>query len=98
MVPSRLFKRDYYPDRGTVEFWTKFFFPFWNTDLIAVLDPISNLRFKPDHPMVSKGLDWFIDRLNKDGTWDLKLLKGDKHEQPYGMALNICNIFKLYYS
>ena len=98
LVLSRLFKRDTYPDRNTVEFWTKFSFPFWYTDLIAVLDPISHMGFKPDHPKVSEGLEWFIDKQKKDGTWDLKLLKGDKHEQPNWIALNICKLIKKYYS
>ena len=94
LVLTRLFKKDYYPDRGTADFWTKFSFPFWYTDLIAFLNPISHLGFKPDHPKVSEGLDWFIDKQQRDGTWDLKLLKGDKQEQPYWMTLNICKIFK----
>jgi hypothetical protein len=98
LVLSRLFKRDYYPDRNTVEFWTKFSFPFWYTDLIAVLDPISHLRFRPDHPKVSEGLGWFIDKQKEEGTWDLKLLKGDKQKQPNWMALTICKLFKKYYS
>jgi squalene cyclase len=98
LVLSRLFQRDYYPDRSSAEYWTKFSFPFWFTDLIAILDPISHLEFKPEHPKVSEGLGWFIDQQKKDGTWNLKLLKGDKHEQPYWMMLNICRLFKRYYS
>jgi len=97
LVLSRLFQRDYYPDRKSVEFWTRFSFPFWFTDLIAVLDPVSHLGFKPDHPKVSKGLDWFIHKQNMDGTWNLKLLKGEKLEQPYWMSLNICKLFKRFY-
>jgi hypothetical protein len=97
LVLSRLFKRDYYPDRSGVEYWTRFSFPFWYTDLIAVLDPVSHLGFKPDHPKVSEGLSWFIDNQQQNGTWQLKLLKGDKLEQPYWMTLNICRLFKKYY-
>ena len=98
LVLSKMFQRDFYPDRSAAEFWTRFSFPFWFTDLIAVLEPISHLGFKPDHPKVSEGLGWFIDQQKKDGTWNLKLLKGDKHEQPYWMALNICRFFKKFYS
>lgn len=98
LVLSRLFKKDYYPDRSSAEYWTRFSFPFWYTDLIAILDPISHLGFKPDHPKVSDGLQWFVDQQKRDGTWDLKLLKGERHEQPYWMALNICKLFKTFYS
>lgn len=98
LVLSKLFKRDTYPDRNSAKCWTRFSFPFWFTDLISVLDPVSRLGFKPDHPKVSEGLGWFVDQQKKDGTWDLKLLKGDKLEQPHWMTLNICRLFKRYYS
>ena len=97
LVLSRLFKKDCYPDRSAVEYWTRFSFPFWYTDLISVLDPVSHLGFKPDHPKVSMGLEWFMSTQQKDGTWDLKLVRGDKREQPYWMTLNICRLFKRYY-
>ena len=98
LVLSRLFKKDFYPDRSSAEYWTRFSFPFWYTDLIAVLDPISHLGYKFDHPKVSEGLKWFAENQKKDGTWDLKLLKGERHEQPYWMVLNICKLFKTFYS
>lgn len=98
LVLSRLFKRDYYPDRNSVEFWTRFSFPFWFTDLISVLDPVSRLGFSPDHPKVSQGLEWFIGKQNMNGTWQLRLLKGDKQEQLHWLAFNICKIFKRFYS
>jgi hypothetical protein len=98
LVLSRLFKRDHYPDRNSLEFWTKFSFPFWFTDLIAVLDPVSQLGFGPDHPKVSQGLEWFIDKQKMNGTWELKLLKGDKQEQSFWMAFNICKLFRQFYS
>ena len=97
LVLSRLFKRDYYPDRNSIEHWTRFTFPFWYTDLIAILDPVSRLGFKPDHPRVFEGLEWFINRQEKDGTWNLRLTKGDMLEQPFWMMLNICSLFKRLY-
>jgi hypothetical protein len=97
LVLSRLFKKDFYPDRGAAEYWTRFSFPFWYTDLIAVLDPIAHLGFKPDHPKISEGLAWFVNNQERDGTWHLKLLKGDKREQPFWMALNIGRLFKKFY-
>jgi hypothetical protein len=98
LVLSRLFKNDFYPDRGSAEYWTSFSFPFWFTDLIAVLDPIAHLGFKSGHPKVAEGLRWFVDNQRRDGTWNLRLLKGEKFEQPCWMNLNICKLFKKYYS
>jgi hypothetical protein len=98
LVLSRIFQRDFYPDRNAAEYWTKFSFPFWYIDLIAVLDPLSCMEFSPEHPRISEGLEWLVDKQKKGGAWDLKLLKGDKHEQPFWMALNICRLFQRFYS
>jgi hypothetical protein len=98
LVLSRLFKRDFYPDRSAAEYWTRFSFPFCYTDLIAVLDPLPRLGFGPDHPKVSEGLSWFVDNQQQDGTWQLRLLKGDRREQHFWMALNICRLYKIFYS
>jgi hypothetical protein len=97
LVLSRLFRRDVYPDRSGEEYWTRFSFPFCYTDLIAVLDPVAWLGFEPGHPKVSEGLSWFVENQARDGTWHLKLLKGDKREQPHWMGLNIGRIFKKFY-
>lgn len=94
LVLSRMFKNDIYPDRKSADAWTRFSFPFWFTDLIAVLDPIAELGFTLDHPKVKEGIDWFINNQASNGTWNLHILKGNKKEMPYWMNLNICRLFK----
>lgn len=96
-VLSRLFKKDVYPDRNKPEAWTRFSFPFWYTDLIAVLDPIAHLGFKQTHPNVKEGLSWFIKKQRKDGRWRLHMLKGEKIQQAFWMDLNVCRLFKKFY-
>lgn len=97
LVLSRLFQKDVYPDRNRPEAWTRFSFPFWFTDLIAVLDPIAHLGIKSSHPKIKEGLEWFVKKQQKNGRWQLYMLKGEKHQQPYWMDLNVCRLFKKFY-
>jgi hypothetical protein len=97
LVLSRLFQKDIYPDRNKPEAWIRFSFPFWFTDLIAILDPVFHLGFKSDHPKVKEGLSWFVKNQKKDGTWKLYMLKGEKLQQPYWMDLNVCRLFRKFY-
>ncbi|EKD43586.1 MAG: hypothetical protein ACD_72C00212G0003 [uncultured bacterium] len=97
LVLSKLFKRDVYPDRASTNFWTGFSFPFCYTDLISVLDPMAYLGFSADQPKIKEGLDWFVKHQNKNGTWKLHILKGDKKEMSYWINLSIGRLFKKYY-
>ena len=79
LLLSRFFRRDAYPDRSAPEFWTKFTYPFWFTDLLSSLDSLSRLGFSAQEPRIAAGLRWFRDRQAEDGLWDLTLLRtGDK--------------------
>ncbi len=96
-LASRLLKTDHYPDRRGIEYWTRFSFPFWFTDLISALDSLSCLRISPDQPDVRRGLDWFISHQQPDGTGQLKLLRDKDASLPLWMQLNICRIFHCFY-
>ena len=93
LLAGRLFARDAYPDRGTPEYWTRFTFPFWFTDLASALDSLSLLGFAPDDARIRRALGWFADSQQKDGTWNLKLLKGKHMEVALWMHLAICRVF-----
>jgi len=62
-----------YPDRRTVDFWTKFTFPFQYNDLCSSLDVLSKLGFQGDDPDIMRAVAFFRDRQNDDGSFDLKL-------------------------
>lgn len=96
-LASRLLKTDNYPDRRGIEYWTRFSFPFWFTDLISALDSLSCLGFPPDQPDIRRGLDWFINHQLPDGTWQLKLLRDKDITLPLWMQLNICRVFHRFY-
>jgi len=76
LLLSRFFKKDNYPDRSGADYWLRFTFPFWFTDLISALDSLSLLGFSKQKPQIGKAIQWFIDNQQKNGLWELKILKG----------------------
>lgn len=95
LLLSRLFGKDCYPDRATPVYWLRFSFPFWFTDLISALDSLSRLGFSAGEPSVAGALHWFITKQQKNGLWELKVLKGRNRDiLRLWLALSICRIFK----
>jgi hypothetical protein len=95
LLASRLFRRDVYSGRDRPEFWTKFSFPFWFTDLLSALDSLTLLGLGPEIPQIQSALDWFAGRQKKDGTWDLVLLRsGTDQDLRLWVGLAICRVFK----
>jgi hypothetical protein len=76
LLATRIFKADAYTDRKAPEFWTRFSFPFWFTDLLSTLDSLSKLGLSIDIPEIREGVDWFIEHQKKYGLWDLKIVRG----------------------
>ena len=100
---SYFFKKDVYPDRSQPGYWTKFTFPFWFTDLISALDSLTMLGISYTDTLHRKqmevALSWFIDHQQKDGLWDLQILKGrEKEVLKLWLALSICRVFKRFYN
>jgi len=99
LLLSRFFKKDNYPDRSGAEYWLRFTFPFWFTDLISALDSLSLLGFSKQKPQIGKALQWFIDNQQKNGLWELKILKGSNREiTTLWLSLAICRVLKRFYS
>ena len=94
LLESRFFKKDAYPDRGTADFWTKFSFPFWFTDLLSSLDSLSLLGFKMEEPQIKKAMDWLINVQNENGLWNVHLMKGKDKDLSLWIALAICRVVK----
>jgi len=94
LLASRFFKKDAYADRGTIDFWTKFSFPFWFTDLLSSLDSLSLLGFKMEEPQIKKALDWLINAQNENGLWNVHLMKGKDKDLGLWIALAICRVVK----
>ncbi|MGD0451075.1 MAG: hypothetical protein ABSA79_08505 [Candidatus Bathyarchaeia archaeon] len=94
LLASRFFKKDAYPDRGTVAFWTEFSFPFWFTDILSSLDSLSFLGFKIEEPQIKKAIDWLINSQNENGLWNVHLVRGKDKDLNLWITLAICRVVK----
>ncbi len=98
ILRDSIFQRDSYPDRGSKEYWTKFTYPFWFTDLISALDSLSKIGFDLDDEEISAGLSWFNKKQNTDGGWKLNLLKNKSIPNlDDWMTLSIGRVFTRFY-
>lgn len=98
LLLSSLFKKDKYPDRGNAEYWLRFSYPFWFTDLISALDSLSQLGCNTDDEQIMYGLEWFIQAQLPSGLWNLKILKGKSSDQlDLWLSLAICRVFKRFF-
>jgi hypothetical protein len=98
LLASRFFEKDAYPDRQSVDFWLKFSYPFWFTDLFSSLDSLSLMGFSVDNPQIAKAHDWFTTRQQENGIWKLTLLRNKDKDLSLWLSLAICRVFKRFYS
>lgn len=94
IVAESIFTPDKYADRKTVEYWTRFGFPFVYTDIVSALDSLSRIGGFNDHPKVVEALEWLESRRTEDGLFDLRTTRGSKQAQKLWMSLAICKIYK----
>lgn len=95
LLLSSMFKKDNYADRASKEYWLRFTFPFWYTDLISALDTVSLLDFSTQEPEIKKALHWVVTHQQKNGMWDLRITKGENKDVTKAwLCLAICRIFK----
>jgi hypothetical protein len=97
LLASRFFHKDKYPDRKGSEYWTRFSFPFWFTDLLSALDTLSKLGFSPEVPELQSGLQWFREKQTPAGYWELKMLRTKDKATSYWLCLAICRVFRRFY-
>jgi len=96
-LKSQFFKKDKYPDRSSISYWTKFSYPFWWTDILTSLDSLSLIGFNKDDNDIKKALDWFIKNQYENGLWNT----GYKHKKDKDIniwaTLAVCRVFKNFY-
>lgn len=98
LLLSRFFQRDGYPDRVSPDFWLRFTFPFWFTDLLSAMDSLARLGFSKEEPHLRAALQWITAQQQSDGLWRLKVLKNQSLLSPdVWITLAICRVFKQLY-
>ena len=99
LLLSMTFKKDHYPDRAGTEYWLRFSFPFWFTDLISSLDTLSLLGFSAQETQIERALQWFVKNQRETGLWQFKVTKGKNRDiLELWLALAVCRIFKRFYT
>ncbi|MFX1450547.1 MAG: hypothetical protein ACFFCM_06880, partial [Promethearchaeota archaeon] len=98
LLKIRFFKPDKYVDRRDKNYWTRFSFPFWFTDLLSALDSLSLMQFSNQDKEIKKALEWFINNQKENGSWELKLLKDKDKSLNHWICLAICRIFRRFYT
>jgi hypothetical protein len=93
-LASRLFKKDAYTDRNTVEYWTRVSFPFWFTDIVSALDALSLMGFTIENLFISDALNRLAGMQGDDGLFNLKLLKTGDKDLKFWICLAVCRVFK----
>jgi hypothetical protein len=96
-LADRIYSRDAYPDRGTVEYWERVSFPFWFTDIISSLDSLSHLGFSADDTRIANALRFLKGKQRRNGLFELKLVRGKDKDSPLWISLAIDRIFVRFY-
>lgn len=95
-LATRFFHSDQYPDRRAADYWTRFTYPFWFTDLISSLDSLSAIGVPVDNPPVAKAIEWFRSRQGEDGSWRLTYLKNIGKDVDLWVHFGLCRALKRY--
>lgn len=97
LLVSRFFQSDKYNDRRHKDYWLKFQFPFWWTDLVSAIDSASRSGLTLENNYLMQGQQWFMDNQADDGLWDTGYGKGRRSDANRAwVGLAICrNILRL---
>jgi hypothetical protein len=99
LLLSHVCKKDNYPDRGSPDYWLRFTYPFWFTDLLSATDSLSKLGFTKEEPGIAEAAQWFVAHQQRSGLWKLKTLKNQKKfHTDLWISLAICRILKRLYA
>jgi hypothetical protein len=78
LLKGRFFQSDKYNDRRGPEYWLKFQYPFWWTNLVTALDSLARMGYPPADRDIAGGLAWFRENQEADGLWPTGYGKGRK--------------------
>ena len=96
LLISRIFQKDAYTSRQSAEYWVKFQFPFWWTDLLTVMDSLMRMKFNRTDPDVAKALEWFIENQTEDGMWRSYYGGASKGFSDEWVTLAVCRVLKYF--
>jgi hypothetical protein len=92
LLKSRFFQADKYNDRRGPEYWLKFQYPFWWSNLLTALDSLSRMGYSPEDADIQEGVAWFRRNQEADGLWPTGGLPGPQ-ATPGRQKIDIKEIF-----
>ncbi len=98
-LKERFFHADAYSDRRTPDYWLKFQYPFWWTNLLTGLDTLAWLGYRRTDPQVFAALEWFFENQQPNGLWPLQpgAAPDAADDKARWVALAIGRVFKHYF-
>jgi len=96
LLKNRFFKKDAYTSRASVDYWFKFQFPFWWTNLLTVMDSLMRMEFIGGDPDVQKALEWFVQNQENDGGWKSAYGKGEYKASNRWTTYAVCRVLKYF--
>lgn len=93
LLAGRFFVRDMYPDKNRVNDWTRFSFPFWQTDIVSSLDSISLISPKMNNENIDRAKQWLVEHQEPSGLFTGHLLKDRYHDLQLWYSFAICRAF-----
>ena len=94
LLADRFFTKDIYADKCRVDDWTRFSFPFWQTDILSSLNSISFIDPQMDNLQIEKAKQWLISHQEPNGLFAGHLLKDRYHDLRLWYSLAICRTLK----
>lgn len=95
LLVSRFFEKDGYVDKNHTYDWTRFSFPFWQTDILSSLHIVS--RVDPDlseNQKVLEAKEWFVNHQEQSGLFTGHLLRDRFHDLQLWYSLAVCRVFE----
>lgn len=94
LLADRFFARDVYPDKNRTYDWTRFSFPFWQTDIVSSLNSISIIEPTMKSDKILQAKQWLIEHQEPNGLFGGHLLKDRYHDLQLWHSLAVCRVFK----
>lgn len=90
LLAKRFFVKDVYPDKNRVDDWTRFSFPFWQTDIVSSLSSIGLIEPSLRDDKLQQAKRWLIERQEPSGLFAGHLLKDRYHDLQLWYSFAIC--------
>lgn len=94
LLAERFFAKDVYTDKNHTYDWTRFSFPFWQTDILSSLNSISLIDPRLNNAKIEQAKQWLIEHQEPSGLFTGHLLKDRYHDLQLWHSLAVCRVLR----